>query len=121
MELIVHSHQSPIDESQGYMPPLPDEYKFIVIQSHKGVVTEVGPSDIMGAHSDAARSLLTEHSGEFLGAGYVKPYLNTIRYDSDTCTESYGRDRPEDKTEAELLLAEIRTELEKVQLLNIEG
>lgn len=53
MEVTIISHLSPIDEMNGSTPPIPDEYKFVVVKNFNGVQQcEVGPSEIMGEHAD---------------------------------------------------------------------
>lgn len=79
--------------------------KFVVVKKESEQYVCLFCSNIL--HSDAAKQLCARLSGTFVAAG--KREWAYTRYDSDSCTEEYGYDRPKDPEEARQLLEELKT------------
>ena len=79
--------------------------KFVVVKKENEQYVCLFSSNIL--HSDAAKHLCVLLSGTFVAAG--KREWTYTRYDSSSCTEEYGYDRPKDPEEARQLLEELKT------------
>ena len=83
--------------------------KFVTVAGEKEQILSLFASS---THSTVACTLLEQNGlqdKDFLGAGKID--LKGITFGSDSCNGCFGRDRPQDEKEAEVLLLTIREEL----------
>ncbi len=95
--------------------PLPDDYKFVAVQSDAGVLAGVQFAAAC-KHVQIAEMLLQRFalSDETIVGGGDITFLGdttTIKWGSDSLRQMYGQDQPEDEATRTAILDQIRAEL----------